>query len=153
MQIVLNNWMLKTSGAACFCLWKSLKIMSYKLFFFFLSSQQTNGEYGQDIAAGQGVIFWECQMSEKQTKMKPRCLRNVPNRSSYLRCSHPRLTWPIVASRSVASLQSKFAAGTAFSLSFFPLPLLIFLSPSLNVSCFFFLIWPLDSLPRSIARS
>lgn len=33
---------------------------------------------------------------------------------SYLRCSHPRLTWPIAASRLVASLQSKFAAGTAF---------------------------------------
>lgn len=44
----------------------------------------------------------------------------APNRSSYLRCSHPRLTWPIVASRLVASLQSKFAAGTAFSLLFSP---------------------------------
>ena len=42
----------------------------------------------------------------------------APNRSSYLRCSHPRLTWPIVASRSLASLQSKFAAGTVFAYSF-----------------------------------
>lgn len=63
-------------------------------------------------------------------------MRVAPNRSSYLRCSHPLLTWPIVASRLVASLQSKFAAGTAFSLlfslSYFSFPPLLTLSLPYN---------------------
>jgi len=71
------------------------------------------------VASGQGEgnRGLSSENERKQIEIKSG-LCVAPSRSSYLRCSHPLLTWPIVASRLVASLQSKFAAGTAFSLLF-----------------------------------